>query len=64
MEYEHYLKLIASHTTFDAGAINNETSTRFLKWMKNTPDLAYQYATMIVSNMPPPRFKAYEDSNF
>ena len=33
-------------------------------WMLSVPRLAYQYADQIVANMPTPRYKAYENSNF
>jgi len=32
--------------------------------MLTTPDLSYQYANMILANMPSPRYKVYENSNF
>jgi hypothetical protein len=64
MEYEYFTDLFAESTTFNATLVDEETQAQLKAWMLTTPRLAYQYADQIIANMPSPRFKSYENSNF
>jgi len=63
MEYEYYMDLFASSTTFPP-EVDEETQAQLRTWVYSTPGIAYQYANQIIANMPSPRFKSYENSNF
>ena len=64
MEYEYYTDMLANSTTFDPEHYSAETSEQIKAWMISVPRLAYQYARSLMSNMPSPRYTAYEDSDF
>ena len=44
MEYESYIHVLASTTTFDENKVSAEMAGHFTDWMLDTPNLAYQYA--------------------
>ena len=56
--------MIANTTTFNETYVDEELAAQFSAWMLSVPDLAYQFADMIVANMPSPRYISYENSNF
>lgn len=64
MEYEYFLDTLANTTTFNSTFIKEQTAEQFKAWILATPDLAYQYAGEIVSNLPSPRYVNYQDSDF
>ena len=64
MEYEHYMDIFTESTTFNPLLFSEELSTAFTDWLKQEPNLSYQFASQIVANMPSPRYEAYENSNF
>ena len=64
MEYTYFTDMIANTTTFNETYVDEELAAQFSAWMLSVPDLAYQFADMIVANMPSPRYISYENSNF
>lgn len=62
MEYEHFTDTLANSTAFNSTVMSAETTEQLRQWMLSEPDLSYQYASMIIANMPSPRYKAYENS--
>ena len=64
MEYEFYIQLLANTTEFNENLVDPETSNHFIDWMRETPDLAYQYANQFLVNMPSPRYKTYEENDY
>ena len=64
MEYTYFTDMIANMTTFNQTYVDDALALQFRVWMLSVPDLAYQFADMIVANLPSPRYKSYENSNF
>ena len=64
MEFAYYAHMLANTTTWNETIVPQATQTQFKSWMLSEKDLSYQYANMIAANMPSPRYKAYENSNF
>lgn len=64
LEFEYFISTIAQTTEFDPAVVDEATALQFEKWMLSIPDLSYQYAGMIIANLPSPRYETYENSNF
>ena len=64
MEYEFMMQTFANNTVFNQTYINAEQSKHMTDWLRETPNLSYQYATEMVMTMPSPRYKTYENSDY
>lgn len=64
MEYSTFTDLIANTTTFNDIYVPQDAGDQMKAWMLTVPNLAEQYASMIVVNMPSPRVGSYEYSSF
>lgn len=56
--------MLANNTVFNETMVEATTALQFKNWMLSEQDLAYQYANMLLVNLPSPRYKTYEDSDF
>ncbi len=59
MEYEYYLQLLADSTVFNETIVNAQQIEHFTDWMRDTPNLAYQYAHAFYAVLPSPRYETY-----
>ena len=68
MEYRYYMDTLAKSTDFqmflDRTEIYQDQIDAFKNWMVSTPDLSYQYANQIISNLPDPRLEVYQNNDF
>ena len=64
LEYRYMIESLAEATTFDPDYYTDETVASFKNWMLSVPDISYQYANMILANLPPPRLQTYQNDDF
>jgi hypothetical protein len=57
MEYSTFLPFIVKNFTVN-------TNTDFTNYVQNTPQLLYYFADLLMFNLPSPRYKFYESTNF
>ena len=62
MEFEYWLPTWANNTDFSYW-MDAATEVQWKAYL-NTPNLSFQYSRQVLANMPSPRYKAYEHSNF
>ena len=57
MEIKHFFPLISYYLPTQELVDNNDLKN----WMRNTPNLSYQYVSEIEYNLPAPRHQHYQD---
>ena len=64
-DYKDYIQTYFNSTVFDGvpAQENPQITAGFIDYILNTPDLSYEYATVLMATLPSQRYSYYSDSN-